>query len=74
MRDLDRVQAVTVDLDGQRFLLRTDMVGAAHHAFAAAGVRAPSAVTRLGPSPPETPAKEYDRDVVPNFPCQHLSH
>ena len=53
MRDLAQVQAVTVDLDGQRYRLRTDMVGAAHHAFAAAGVRVPSPVTPLGPSPPE---------------------
>ncbi len=53
MRDLAQVQAVTVDLDGQRYRLRTDMVGAAHHAFTAAGVRVPSPVTPLGPSPPE---------------------
>jgi hypothetical protein len=49
MRDLGQVQSVLVDLDGQRYQLRTDMVGAAHHAFAAAGVRPPSPVTHLGP-------------------------
>jgi len=58
MRDLQQVQAVTVDLDGQRYRLRTDLVGVAHQAFAAAGVRAPSNVTPLGPSPPETTLKE----------------
>lgn len=63
MRDLSQVQAVTVDLDGQRYRLRTDMVGVAHHAFAAAGVRAPSLVTLLGPSPPDTVT---DQAVVPN--------
>ena len=52
MRDLAQVQAVTVDLDGQRYRLRTDLLGAAHHAFAAAGIRPPSAVTHLGPAPP----------------------
>jgi hypothetical protein len=52
MRDLGQVQAVTVDLDGQRYRLRTDLVGVAHHAFSAAGVRVPSPVTCLGPSPP----------------------
>ena len=36
-------------LDGQRYQLRTDLVGAAHHAFAAAGVRPPATVTPLGP-------------------------
>ena len=41
MRNLGQVQAVTVDLDGQRYRLRTDLVGVAHHAFSAAGVRVP---------------------------------
>lgn len=53
MHDLGQVQAVTVDLDDQRYRLRTDLVGGAHHAFAAAGVRPPSPVTRVGPSPPQ---------------------
>jgi hypothetical protein len=58
MRDLGQVQAVTVDLDGQRYRLRTDLVGMAHRAFSAAGVGVPSPVTRLSPSPP---GEEPDR-------------
>lgn len=50
MRDLDQVRAVSLTLDGEHYLLRTDLQGAAHEAFAAAGVRPPPAVTRLGPS------------------------
>jgi len=49
MRGLGQVQSVLVELDGQRYQLRTDMVGAAYQAFAAAGVRPPSPVTHLGP-------------------------
>jgi transposase len=49
MRDLGQVQSVLVELDGQRYQLRTDLVGAAHKAFAAAGVRPPPPVTLLGP-------------------------
>jgi len=49
MRDLGQVQSVLLELDGQRYQLRTDLVGSAHLAFAAAGVRPPSAVTPLGP-------------------------
>ena len=49
MRDLGQVQAVEVTLDAQRYRLRTDLVGSAHHAFAAAGVRPPATVTALGP-------------------------
>jgi hypothetical protein len=36
-------------LDGKRYQLRTDLAGAAHQAFAAAGVRPPSPVTHPGP-------------------------
>lgn len=55
MRDLAQVQAVVVDLDQQRFRLRTDLVGCAWEAFAAAGIRPPSAVTTLGQAPPQEP-------------------
>jgi len=49
MRDLGQVQSVLLELDGQRYQLRTDLVGSAHLAFAAAGVRPPLAITALGP-------------------------
>ena len=65
MRDLDQVRAVEVTLDAQRYRLRTALVGAAHHAFAAAGVRVPSAVTALGPAPPSASSRAA---VVS---CQH---
>lgn len=47
MRDLSRVQAVRVELDGRSYLLRTDLEGVAHQAFMAAGVRPPPTVTPL---------------------------
>ena len=47
MRDLGQVQAVRVELDGARYLLRTDLAGAANQAFVAAGLRPPCAVTPL---------------------------
>jgi hypothetical protein len=61
MRDLGRLQAVIVDLDGTRYRLRTDCLGHAATAFQAAGIAIPSAVTALGPtsglkSPPIDPA------------------
>jgi hypothetical protein len=52
MRDLAQVQAVDVTCDGQRYRLRTDLVGDAAAAFAAAGVRPPAIVTSLGPVGP----------------------
>ncbi|HSA82320.1 MAG TPA: IS1634 family transposase [Geminicoccaceae bacterium] len=57
MRDLARLQAVIVDLDGTRYRLRTDCQGHAAKAFQAAGVAVPTEVTPLGPVPDqETPA------------------
>jgi hypothetical protein len=50
MRDLSQVQAVEVTLDGERYRLRTDLIGSAQQAFAAAGLRPPAAVTPLGPA------------------------
>ncbi|MBZ0270588.1 IS1634 family transposase [bacterium] len=47
MRDLKRVQAIHLELDGREYRLRTDLVGAAHQAFAAAGLRPPPAVNPL---------------------------
>ena len=51
MRDLARLQAVIVDLDGTRYRLRTDCPGHAAKAFQAAGVAIPTAVTPRGPTP-----------------------
>jgi transposase len=45
MRDLGQLQAVHLQVDGRSYLLRTDLQGAAHQAFQAAGVRPPPAVT-----------------------------
>jgi len=69
MRDLARVQAVIVELDGTRYRLRTDCVGHAAKAFQAAGVAIPTAVTALGPTPdldapPEDPAAVAHAGVV----------
>ncbi|MDD3579703.1 MAG: hypothetical protein PHW74_01635 [Desulfobacca sp.] len=50
MRDLGQVQSVLIELDGNRYQLRTDLVGAAYQAFTGAGVRPPAPVTLLGPS------------------------
>ena len=62
MRDLGRLQAVIVDLDGTRYRLRTDCVGHAATAFQAAGVAIPTAVTALGPTPDlETAARRPRR-------------
>jgi len=56
MRDLGQVQSVLLDLDGNRYQLRTDLVGAAHQVFVAVGVRPPPTVTALGPLPEPGPA------------------
>ena len=56
MRDLARLQAVIVDLDGTRYRLRTECRGHAATACQAAGVAIPTAVTVLAPVPKvETP-------------------
>ena len=47
MRNLAQVQAVRVELGGKTYLLRTDLQGAAHQAFQAAGMRPPSPVTMM---------------------------
>lgn len=48
MRDLAEVRAVDVSLDDKLYRLRTDLRGTAFDAFAAAGVRPPSALTLVG--------------------------
>jgi len=52
MRDLEEVKAVELTLDDRLYRLRTDLVGSAYEAFAAAGIRPPARVTPLGPAPP----------------------
>ena len=47
MHELSQVRSVQMDWDGQRWLIRTDLEGAAHAAFTAAGVRPPSRITPL---------------------------
>ena len=47
IRDLSRLQAVRMSLDGSDYLIRTDFEGCAYHAFKATGVRPPSRVTRF---------------------------
>jgi hypothetical protein len=59
MRDLARLQAVIVDLDGTRYRLRTDCHGHAAKAFQAAGAAIPTAVPALG-SMPEPEAAPVD--------------
>ncbi len=63
MRDLEEVRAVDLTLDGQRYRLRTDLVGSAHHAFVAAGVRPPAIVTPLGPVSAASPLRGDAADL-----------
>jgi hypothetical protein len=51
MRDLDQLKAVDVTLDGRRYRLRTELLGHASAALAAAGVRPPRVVTPLDDDP-----------------------
>jgi hypothetical protein len=69
MGDLAQVQAVAVELDGKRYRLRTDLKGSAHHAFAAAGVRPPPIVERIGAAaagPDGGDETQGEEDVVPS--------
>jgi len=47
LRDLQRVQQVEVEHEGQRFLLRSELLGTAGRVFQAAGVAAPPAVQQV---------------------------
>jgi hypothetical protein len=64
MGDLARVRSIEVDLDGQRYRLRSDLHGHAHAAFRAAGVRPPPRLKHLGDTP--EPATAQAQDVVPS--------
>jgi hypothetical protein len=57
VRDLDRVEEVTVDQDAKRFVLGTDAVGCAAGVFKAVGVALPPLVRQLpAATPPPKPA------------------
>lgn len=60
MRDLAQVQCVTVDIDGSRYTLRTDLLGAASQAFVAAGIRPPPIAARIGDTPSGAMAEEAE--------------
>ena len=47
MRDLKKLQAVRINLEGQSYRIRTDFEGHAYRLFQAAGVQPPNRVTRL---------------------------
>jgi hypothetical protein len=47
MRDLKRLQAVHLDLDGRSYRIRTDFEGPAYQGFKAGGVQPPGRVTML---------------------------
>jgi hypothetical protein len=47
MRDLKRLQAVHMNLDGRSYRIRTDFEGVAYQAFKAAGVQPPGRVRML---------------------------
>jgi hypothetical protein len=52
IRDLGQLRAIEVTLEGQRFLLRTDLAGCAHVAFKAAGVKPPPLTQPLSDTAP----------------------
>lgn len=54
MRDLQQLRAITVRLDGERYLLRTELKGHATRVFRALGIRPPPLATVL-PGPDTTP-------------------
>ena len=47
MHDLCKLEAVHIELDGKRYIIRTDFVGSAYSAFKAAGVPSPPRVSYL---------------------------
>lgn len=50
-RDLERVQAVCIDLGDQELLARTELVGTAHEAFRAVGMAPPPRIQPVMPKP-----------------------
>ncbi|MBJ3584180.1 IS1634 family transposase, partial [Salmonella enterica subsp. enterica serovar Derby] len=54
LHDLSQLHAVAVELDGEAYLTRTELVGQAYEAFKAVGLRPPARVQPL-PRPETTP-------------------
>ena len=54
IQDLDRLQAVEVEQDGKRFLLRSEVQGTCGAVFRAAGVALPPTVRQAIPAPAAT--------------------
>jgi hypothetical protein len=47
IRDLSQLRALRVRLDGELYLLRTDLKGSADQAFRAVGIRPPALAEKL---------------------------
>lgn len=59
VRELCQLRAIDLELEGQRYLLRTDLAGSAHVAFRAAGVKPPPlAQAAAGPGAASTGSPE----------------
>jgi hypothetical protein len=58
VRDLDRLEEVTVDQDGKRFILRTEAPGCAGAVCKAIGVALPPLVRQLPPATPPPTSKD----------------
>ncbi len=62
VRDLDRIEEVTVDQDNKRFVLRTEAPGCAGAVRKAVGVALPPLVQQLpAATPPPAPAHQLKR-------------
>jgi len=56
LRDIDRLQEITLEQDGKRFLLRTPTAGVAGKLFQAVGVALPPHIQELPPANPQPAA------------------
>lgn len=66
MQDLAAVQGVKLKLNGTSYILRTELPGIAHRAFAAAGVRPPPRVQPLSDSTQFVVPKSFDAPADPH--------
>jgi hypothetical protein len=60
--DLDRLQAVEVEQEGKRFLLRSEAQGTCGQVFQAVGVALPPTVRQV---PPEAPGPDAAHGATP---------